>query len=225
MKIFVGWDARDILAYEVCRASIEKYGHEVIPLKSWELNERGLYWRAYHVDRDFQKYDMADGKPFSTDFSFTRFAVPALCEYTHEPVMFCDADMMFRADPATCFEYLEDNAVACVKHNHVPTEDTKALGIQTVYARKNWSSLMVMSPEKCARLTKYQVNTSPGAWLHGLHWADSIAAIPEEWNWLCGYSDEDINPKNVHYTLGTPDMVDELPYADEWWSYAQNTNR
>ncbi len=140
--------------------------------------------------------------------------------------MFCDADMMFRDDPALCFDYLGDNAVACVKHDHVPEENMKALGIQTVYARKNWSSLFVMRPDKCARLTKYKVNTESGAWLHGFRWADSIGEIPEEWNWLCGYSDDDIDPKNVHYTLGTPDMVSEvLPYADEWWAYAKNSNR
>ena len=33
---------------------------------------------------------------------------------------------------------------------------------------------------------------------------DEIGELEEEWNWLDGHSDININPKNVHFTTGGP---------------------
>lgn len=222
--VYIGWDARGIDAFEVCRRSLLDHASipvEVRALKDWELRAQGLYWRPYQVDERGQMWDARDGKPFSTAFSYTRFCVPLLEDYSAQPAVYCDADMLWRADVAELLELAGDAAVACVKHEHRPPERDKMAGrMQCLYPRKNWSSLMVLRPGLCAGLTPYAVNNRSGAWLHGLRWVadDAIRGLPEAWNWLEGWSDPGIEPKLVHFTRGTPDMAEcePVPYADAW---------
>lgn len=228
MKVFIGWDGRDAVAYEVCRASLEANSSipvEVFPLKEWELRYKKLYWRKYFIDENGQRFDMADLKPFSTDFSFTRFLVPHICEYADEMVVFCDPDMVWRGDIAEMIAEIEGRpAVACVKHNHIPSDVSKMGGlVQTQYQRKNWSSLMVMNPSKCRDLTPYKVNNESGSYLHAMVWAldAEIFGLDERWNWLEGHSSPEIDPMVVHYTRGTPDLpgCEDVMYADLWWAW------
>tara|TARA_Y100000593_G_scaffold79484_1_gene148000 strand:- start:1628 stop:2314 length:687 start_codon:yes stop_codon:yes gene_type:complete len=228
MKIFIGWDPRDDLAYKVCAKSIQDNSSidlDIIPLKLHELREGGLYYRSHRVDGNGQKWDDIDGKPFSTDFSFSRFCVPSYCGHEYESVLFCDPDMMWLGDVAELDQYLSNRAVACVKHEHVAEEGEKALGIQTNYYRKNWSSLMLFNPALCPRLNKEAANRKEGSWLHAMKWVDDpmIGSIPKEWNMLAGV-DEIKDPKVIHYTLGTPDMegYEDSPLADLWWKYARS---
>lgn len=233
LRVYIGWDQRDILAFEVCEKSLRKHASiplEVIPLKDWELRARGIYWRAYHVDERGQMWDDRDGKPCSTNFSFTRFAVPILEGYGDEPVVFCDPDMLWRGDIAELMKQAGNASLACVKHDHRPPEMEKMTqNIQTRYYRKNWSSLMVLRPSACKSLTKYALNNQTGAWLHGMHWMEDsrIRDLPNEWNWLEGWSDPKAEPKVVHFTRGTPDMpgYGDVPYAEEYWGTLKDERR
>lgn len=227
MKVYIGWDPRDAQAYEKCKRSLLKNTKsevEVHRLVDWDLRQKKVYWRPYYVDGTGQKHDGIDGKPFSTEFSFTRFCVPVLEDYRDEWVVFCDADMLWVADVMDLMELVDPTkAVMCVKHNHKPPETVKMGGaIQTLYPRKNWSSLMVMNPSRCTNLTKYVVNNMDGSWLHAMCWLedDQIGGLPEEWNWLEGWSKPDIKPKIIHHTRGTPDMdgCEDVMYAKEWWA-------
>lgn len=231
MKVFIGWDERDALAYKVCEASLRRQASiplDIIPIKIWDMRKRGFFHRGYHTDGDGQKTDYIDGKPFSTDFSFTRFLVPALCDYADEDVLFCDPDMLWRKDIALLPNLRPRHSVACVQHSHNPVEEVKALGVQTRYFRKNWSSLMLMNPSRCRRLTRHAVNNMNGGWLHGFGWAadHEIGSIDETWNWLVGHSCEDPDPAVVHFTSGTPDMLPTpampTPFEQEWWSYGRD---
>ena len=224
LRVYIGWDPRDAAAFEVCRHSLVRHASvpvEVVALRDWELRAKGAYWRPYRVDERGQMWDARDGAPFSTEFSYTRFCVPALENYGDEPVVFCDADMLWRADVAELVALAGGAAVACVKHTHRPTEHVKMTGVsQTIYARKNWSSLMVLRPIRCTALTRYTVNIRSRDWLHGLRWVEDedIAGLPEAWNWLEGWSDPEIDPKVVHFTRGTPDMAgyERAAYAEAW---------
>ncbi|MFQ5774199.1 MAG: hypothetical protein ACE5GS_06765 [Kiloniellaceae bacterium] len=224
LRVYIGWDPRDAAAYEVCRHSLLAHASipvEAVPLRDWVLRARGLYWRPYHVDERGQMWDARDGKPFSTAFSYTRFCVPLMEDYGARPVVFCDADMLWRADVAELMDLAGEAAVACVKHEHRPAEREKMTGnIQTVYRRKNWSSLMVLRPSRCVGLTPYAVNNMPRDWLHGLCWIDdaAIKGLPEAWNWLEGWSDPALEPRVVHFTRGTPDMPGYagVAYGEEW---------
>jgi hypothetical protein len=229
MKIFIGTDPKDALAYHVLTESL--YAHtkealEIIPIHEHELRWQKKYWRSYRVDDAGQMWDDRDGKPFSSLFSFTRFCVPMMNEFRDEWVVFMDPDMMFRADIAELIDLVNPSkAVNVVKHEHIPAEKTKMGGLaQTLYARKNWSSLMVMNTARCKGLDPYTVNNMPGYYLHALSWVgdDEIGSLPEAWNWLEGWSSPKITPLNVHFTRGTPDMpgCENFSYADEWSVYA-----
>ena len=105
--IYIGYDGRDHRALEVLAHSIKKYNKEydIIPLMEPALRRNGMYRRASVVypNEPHQRYDVFDGRPFSTDFTFTRFLVPALNQYDGL-ALFMDADMFVRADIAGIFE-------------------------------------------------------------------------------------------------------------------------
>lgn len=231
-NVFIGYDPRDDLAAKVCEESLRD--HSTVPslqvhrLNERELRQKELYWRSYRVDGVGQMWDDFDGKPFSTQFSFTRFLVPALCGYRAGLSVFCDADFMWRGDIAEMLDGLEkQKALWCVHHQQrgVVDGELKMDGvIQTLYHRKNWSSLMVFDPLLNQALTPYKVSMWKGSQLHAMSWLEDgmIGEIPETWNWLEGHSDFNENPKVVHHTRGTPDMIgDDIAFADEWWKYAK----
>ena len=48
MKVFIGWDSREDIAYQVCRRSILRHASipvDIKPIVQSELRERSLYWR------------------------------------------------------------------------------------------------------------------------------------------------------------------------------------
>lgn len=229
MKVYIGYDQIDHKAYTKCVNSLLNHTKTKItvrPLKHWLLRQENYFWRSYWTDERGQRWDDRDGKPFSTDFSFTRFCVPKLENYEDEWVLFCDPDMLWRADIAELISEIDPTkAVMCVKHDYHPPEGLKMGGlIQTRYERKNWSSLMLINPSRCTDLTPYAVNNQTGTWLHSMAWVpeEMIGAVPEAWNYLVGWSDPEKipNPKIVHFTQGTPDMkgCEDQEYAAEWWA-------
>lgn len=225
VTVHVGWDPRDISAYAVCIESLIRHSSidlEIRPIYDAPLREANVYYRSYRVDNAGQMWDDGDGRPFSTAFSFARFAVPIVEDYAPGRVVYCDPDFLWRADIAELLAACDgDMAVSCVQHDYAPVEQSKMDGvIQQRYRRKNWSSLMVIDPEKCRPMTRYMLNRSTGAQLHGFTWImdDLVGALDERWNWLEGWSDPKIEPAIVHYTRGTPDFpgYENSDYADEW---------
>lgn len=225
LPVFIGHDVREQIAYEVCRYSMARRSTK--PLYHVALKEQALRYIGM-MDRPVwregvQRIDGRDGKPYSTDFSFTRFLVPALCQYDGW-ALFCDCDFLFLADVAELFDLADDSCAAMVvKHDHAPGESVKMDGVQqTVYRRKNWSSLILWNcghPSN-KRLTVEAVNTRSGSWLHGFDWLadDEIGTLPVGWNWLSGVTTEATPPKAVHYTLGGPWFPDcrDVPRGDQW---------
>ena len=214
-RVYIGWDRREPEAYEVARHSIMRHASiplEVHPIKVDDLRAQALYWRK--VD------------PLAaTDFTYTRFLTPHLAGHNGW-ALFCDCDFLWLADVAE-LAALADNSKAlyCVQHDYRPTETTKMDGAaQTIYPRKNWSSLMLFNCDHGAvkSLTPEVVNTATGAYLHRLHWVDDndIAALPIEWNWLEGWNTKPASgtPKAVHFTRGGPwfEQWREVDYADLW---------
>ncbi|KAK1304667.1 hypothetical protein QJS10_CPB11g00045 [Acorus calamus] len=59
--------------------------------------------------------------------------------------MFVDCDFLYTADIKQLTTLIDDRFdVMCVKHEYAPKESTKMDGaIQTVYPRKNWSSMFL----------------------------------------------------------------------------------
>lgn len=224
-RIFIGYDSREADAYDVCVKSILRYSEQSIsPLKEIPLRVAGLYDRPYRIE-GAQRYDTRDGRPFSTEFSFTRFLVPALCQYEGW-ALFCDCDFLFRANLDELFALKDDKyAVMCVKHDYRPEEGLKMDGqIQQPYPRKNWSSLVLWN---CGHPSNKKVtikfaNMMPGSLLHGFGWLkdQEIGGLPETWNWLENHSSPAFEPKGVHFSSGGPWFpgYENVSYADEWRS-------
>lgn len=224
-KIVIGYDSREDIAYQVCKYSIlskTKLPIRVIPLKQQILRDEGIYKRDWFFNEHGQRIDKSDKKPFSTEFSFTRFLIPFLANTGW--VLFCDCDQLFRTDVSELIPLLDEKyAVMVVKHNYSPKEKIKMDNcIQERYYRKNWSSFVAWNLDHPAhaKLSIKAVNSAPGSWLHQFKWLDDdeIGALPEEWNWLEGHSSKDIIPKNIHYTRGGPWWKEykDTDYADEW---------
>jgi hypothetical protein len=168
-------------------------------------------------------YTRPRGPTESTEFSLTRFLVPALSGHRGWSI-FMDCDMLCRADIAELQAHIDrqrDKAVLVCQHDYVPRTERKFLDqVQTKYPRKNWSSLMVFNNERCRKLTPEYVNSASGLELHRFAWLDDslIGSLPLEWNWLVGEYPFNARARVVHFTLGGPYFEDyrDCDYADEW---------
>lgn len=236
LTLYVGYDEREDDDYDVCVKSAEKHAPTsrlaIVPLYLKDLRAKGFYWRRKNV-LNGQAYDVIDGRPFSTDFAFSRFLVPllhrrAMAESGTQGntwALFCDSDFLWRADPTLLLQYRDETkAVCCVKQAYNPLETRKMDGrIQEPYPRKNWSSLVLWNTIHPANqsLNAMAVNTRPGRYLHRFEWLadEEIGEISPEWNWLEGTPKPPIEPAAVHFTLGTPRYRPDAEYADEWRSY------
>jgi len=231
--VYIGYDEKEDTAYEVLKFSLERIATKpirVVPIKKNLIERMGIYTRKSNMIHG-QQYDEIDGKPFSTEFSFSRFLVPALNMYQGY-ALYMDCDMYIRADVNELFELCKDSyyPLWCVKHKYAPEKGIKMDGKeQQPYPRKNWSSLMMFNcgHEVNEKLTPEAVNTKSGRWLHTFQWLPDkeadIGTIPEEWNWLDNHSSEDIEAKNVHFTTGGPwfnkwgsSREKDTKYAVEW---------
>lgn len=228
-SVFVGHDMREATAYRVCVRSMRERspGGELLiaPISTRTLGD--AYKRPISRREGVLWDDISDA-PMATEFSLARFFVPTLA--ATDWALFCDCDFMWRADVEELFALADDRfAVMVVKHAHHPVETVKMDGqIQTAYARKNWSSCMLVNcgAEEWKRVRDGElVNTETGRYLHGFQWIadDRIGELPAAWNWLAGVNrmPDDGEPKAVHYTLGTPDMkgFEDSPFAEEWRRY------
>jgi len=216
LKVFVGYDPREDIAYQVCKHSIEKRSPNAVvkPLIQKELREQGYY------DRPIDKLA-------STEFTFTRFLVPELSNFNGW-AMFMDCDMILQTDINELFAQADNKyALMCVKHDYTPKEGIKMDGqAQTVYPRKNWSSVMLFN---CSHPSNQEINVElvndpkiTGKYLHRFSWLkdDEIGELSPEWNWLAGWYKEpdDGKPKLIHYTEGGPwfENYRYCEYHSEW---------
>ena len=228
--VYIGYDPKEDTACEVLKFTIERISGKnirVIPLRKDILEHIGIYTRKSQIIHG-QPYDVIDGKPFSTEFSFSRFLVPALNMYEGK-ALFMDSDMYLRADINELFDLCDMDyyPVYCVHHKYEPENKTKMDGKeQHTYPRKNWSSLMMFNCGHIEnkKLTPNVVNTQTGRWLHSFGWLPDkeadIGKIPEEWNWLDGHSPVELEAKNVHFTTGGPWFNAWKPRGDIEGKYA-----
>lgn len=205
-KIFIGYDSRMPVASDVLAYSLRK--HSSVPLDIQFLKKKDL---------DFDRQDNLS----STEFTYTRFLVPHLCNH-NGIALFMDNDMLCFSDIKEIFDLdMTNYALRVVKHNYNPTNTIKMDGrTQTQYPRKNWSSFMLMDCSKLQCWTKETVTTQPPAWLHRFEPIpdDQIGRIEPTWNVL-----DEVNPdtKLVHYTNGGPwfDAKADIPHGHQWYRY------
>lgn len=213
IRIFIGYDHNETVAFHALNHSIQVNASQPVAVTPLMLSQlKDVFNRDMHHLQ-------------STQFSFSRFLVPYLCNYEGWAI-FMDCDMLVRADIAELWNLRDDRyAVQVVKHDHRPKESVKFLNnAQTKYEKKNWSSVMMFNCKRCTSLTPEFVNTATGLQLHQFKWLESdneIGEIPQEWNHLVGYNEFNPNAKNVHYTQGGPyfDEYVDCEYASDWFEY------
>lgn len=95
LRIFIGYDDRQAVSYNVLHASIMKYATRPVAITPLVLSTLPMKRRGL------------------TPFTFSRFICPWLCSYQGKSV-FLDADMMLRADITELFNCSGDFDVAVV---------------------------------------------------------------------------------------------------------------
>ncbi|MAU95324.1 MAG: glycosyltransferase [Fulvimarina sp.] len=216
-RVFIGFDTKEVVAYHVLAQSILEKSSMPVEFSPIVLkNLEGVFTRERN---NLQ----------TTEFSFSRFLVPALSNFEGWS-LFMDCDMLMRTDIAELWKLRDDRyAAMCVKHDYVPKVETKFLGqTQTKYEKKNWSSVILFNNAKCRALTPDYVNSATGLQLHQFKWLendDLIGELPAEWNWLVNEYDYKDDARNVHFTDGGPyfDEYKDCDYADEWFSARDRT--
>lgn len=236
LNIWIGYDSREVTATEIAAYSIRKRTKSSLNikyLKHRELRKAGLFTRPWLIESqsgDFR--DLIDNRPFSTEFSHTRFLVPALQNYQGW-ALFMDGDMLFLSDIKKLFTLCDDKyAVMVVKHTHHVKDDSIKMDDrkQLSYVRKNWSSFILFNCGHPAnkKLTKEYISTATGTDLHSFKWLNDslIGELPDRYNYIAGVSrklglaDEGKPgmPAVVHYTEGGPWFPNyrNVPFAQLW---------
>jgi hypothetical protein len=228
-RIFLGWSAEEMRAWNVAQVSARARSQSPVRLDidritMSDLRYRELYTRPTTDRGEGHLWDELSGAPMSTAHAIARFFVPMLCHYSGW-ALFTDGDVLFRDDVLSLFALADERyAVQVVQHPPLSDVGFKKDGhLQTTYARKNWSSVMLFNCGHPANLALEPelLNTAPGRDLHRFCWLsdDLIGALPMRWNYLVGVSAHDADPAIVHFTEGTPDVngYEHCEYADEWY--------
>jgi lipopolysaccharide biosynthesis glycosyltransferase len=212
ITIWIGYDSQFQKNTNIQLESIRKHTNGKFDVKYLHLNKlKNVLWRS----RDLHQ---------TTDSAFTRWLIPYLSDYQGWH-LYMDSDMMVRKNLLGILKYQDPTkAVAVVKHSDIHNTSTKFNDkIQTVYDKKNWSSLMMFNAPLCKTLTLDYINTVSGLDLHQFKWTteDKIGSIDAEWNYLVGVNKTQKDPAIVHWTLGGPWFLDyeDVEFSKEWHEY------
>lgn len=244
LTVYIGYDERQSEAFKACKQSIVEFASKpviITPLAHQPLRDRGLFSRPWKIPENGEFTDLTDGRPFSTQFSHSRFLVPYLARHQKiktKYALFVDSDFVFLTDIYKILNSVKNKTypVFCVKHNYQSDSDVKMDGRnQFNYNKKLWTSLMLFDVDnhQLDNLDPYVVNTMSGRDMHQFKWLgafpeNEIGTIPELWNFIPGHSeknvggDEGINA--IHFTSGTPHMegYENCDYSDFYWgAYAR----
>jgi hypothetical protein len=205
LRVFIGFDPRQPVAYQVAAASIAKNSSRPVSITPLILSQLPLKRRGL------------------TEFTFSRFLVPYLCGYDGH-ALFVDADVLCLGDIAE-LPWDDDGAsVYVVEHTSVQK------GGKTVDVRFERPSVMLFNCGECSRLTPEYIETANP---FSFEWASSIGHLGVEWNYLVGYNQSrDIipdmanrsgRPKLLHFTQGIPIFEETCrdEYAAEWLEMAK----
>jgi lipopolysaccharide biosynthesis glycosyltransferase len=210
IPIFIGYDPREAVNYSVLVNSIIRLSSQPVAITPLNLQNLPMYIEKH-----------TDG---STEFSYSRFLVPYLTNYTGWAI-YMDCDMLLLDDISKLWA-LQDSryAVQCVKHRYSTKQSIKFWGNKNNnYYRKNWSSLMLFNctHDALTSLTPNTVESRSGNFLHQFEWIEEshIGELPVNWNWLADEYGHNDSASLLHYTLGSPCFAEykDTPMADYWF--------
>lgn len=193
LRIFIGVDERQPVAYTIAHTSVMKNSSKPVAITPLLLSQLPIVRRGL------------------TSFTFSRYLVPWLCGYEGH-ALFMDADTCTMGDVAD-LPWNTEHPVSVVPHTTVRKNG------QDVSVQFERPSVMLFNCERCTVLTpEFVQNGKP----HTLEWAQSVGELPAEWNYLVGY-DSGKRAKLAHYTMGIPIFAETEndEFAEEWREVAQ----
>jgi lipopolysaccharide biosynthesis glycosyltransferase len=212
IRIFMGYDSRESIAYHVCAQSIMEYSSCPISITPLKLSHLKLL------------FDRARDPNQLTDFTFTRFLVPYLCDYEGWAI-FIDGDMLVREDIANLWTLKNSlHSVMTVKHSEIIGTHTFLEKSIHSFPKFNWSSVMLFNNAKCIALTPEYLKIADYHDLHQFKWLKDeteLGELPKKWNHLVGYNDPSSEVALIHWTLGGPFLggkYETMEYASEWFA-------
>lgn len=190
LRVFIGYDHRQPVAFQVAAHSIWTHASHPVSITRLQLNQLPLAKRGL------------------TEFTYSRFLVPYLCQYEGTAV-FVDSDFLCRTDINHLFAY----HLAYPEHAVFVSKNAK---------RFEWPSLMVFNNRLCKELTPAYVEANP---CFDFAWASSIGDLPAEWNHLVGYDAPNQEAGMVHFTQGVPCWPEtkDCEFSAEWAQAAKET--
>ena len=196
IKVFIGYDPRQAVSYNVCQHSILLRTLKpvaIVPLviETLPIKRQGL-----------------------TPFTWSRFLVPYLSDFAGISI-FLDADIILQHDINELVDYVKNINI----DGSVP-----AVSVVKTMHKFEWASMMVFNcshPDNAILTPEYIDKTTDR--LHMISWTNSIGQITSEWNHLVGYDkpwDSKINGtiKLIHYTQGVPawSETSDCEFSAEW---------
>lgn len=223
VRLFVGWDEREEVGSHVFNSSV---------MQRCSLPVSITHLRKDQVARLYG----TTIKEGTNAFTWSRFLVPAMCDYSGFALFVDGADMLAMGDIAEIWHMATPLlAVQVVQHNYQTAHPRKYVGTQmeaqnASYARKNWASLMLFF---CGHMAWRRVTP---AWLEKadplevlqLRFLEDrqIGSLPDNCNVLVDEGQEVEQPIIVHWTAGVPGFpaYADAPYADEWRAQLKRVN-
>lgn len=241
LNYWIGVDHREPDAHAVAEGSARQFDDtnmDIRYLEHLDLRRRQLFDRPWRIAEDGGYWDERDGKPFSVQFSHSRFLTPVMALAAKQTgwALFTDSDWLWLDDPKSILKEVDPTkTVMVVPHRFAPEAKVKMDGMpQARYQRKLWSALMLWNLSSKKLPGVEMVNTADGGYLHRFGWLEDsdIGFLSESWHWLPNYSpttevgikaDSENKPlpiKAVHFTMGIPQagMIDREPTPwDQQW--------
>lgn len=189
MRVFIGYDPRQPVAFQVCAHSIWKHASQPVSITPLKLNQLPITRRGL------------------TEFTYSRFLVPYLSDFTGYS-LFLDSDILVRADLDAPGLKTAGCAVVMVQHDSATAPKR---------GKFEWPSVMLFNNEKLKHMTPDFVE-DPRNRMYDYAWAPTIGALSSTWNHLVGYDDPNPDAKIVHFTKGIPvwPETENCEFAAEW---------
>lgn len=200
LRVFIGADSRQPLAYQVAAHSIARHSSMPVSITPLILDQLPLKRRGL------------------TEFTFSRYLVPDLCGYRYG-ALFVDADILCMGDIAELpWDGIEaGEAVSVVPHDSV-IKNGKRVDI-----RFERPSVMLFNCSDCHALNLDLIENGTPQKLET--WAGEVGELPPEWNYLVGYNTGG-GAKIAHFTQGIPVFPETCndEYAAEYRAEIERMN-
>lgn len=199
LPIYIGWDHRQPIAYNVLQ-------HSILRRSSQPVSICPLVLGTLPLDR-----------VGLTPFTFSRYLVPWLQGFEGW-ALFMDADILVLEDIAELFALADDQYAVMLSRNARQFEWASVMLFNCSHpANRKLTSEWVA--DKGSNPFKF-------GWLPDGTESGLIGGLPGEWNHLVGYDEPRNDAKAVHYTMGIPpfEETNMCEYAQAWGEEHQSMN-